>query len=133
MSAKRRSPAEKIKEESQEVIDVSESQYIQVPRHKSTKRCQRLRKQHSSLKKRMDETTNLGARSGRKQDKKGSSEKKKSFSLFIQSHVFGNKRVCHSRIVYSDSATLFPAVVFVGSWNLRVLLRLEPHPVGFLP
>ena len=31
MSAKRRSPAEKIKEESQEVIDVSESQYIQVP------------------------------------------------------------------------------------------------------
>ena len=76
MSAKRRSPAEKIKE-SQEVIDVSESQYIQVPRHKSTKRCQRLKKQHSSLKRRMDETTNLDARSSRKQDKKGSSEKKK--------------------------------------------------------
>ena len=131
MSAKRRSPAEKIKEESQEVIDVSESQYIQVPRHKSTKRCQRLRKQHSSLKKRMDETTNLGARSGRKQDKKGSSEKKNR--SLCQCHVFGNKRVCHSRIIYSDSATLFPAVVFVGSWNLRVLLRLEPHPVGFLP
>jgi len=59
MSAKRRSPAEKIKEESQKVIDVSGSQYIRVPRHKSTKRCQRLKKQHSSLKRKLDETTNL--------------------------------------------------------------------------
>ena len=129
MSAKRRSPAEKIKE-SQEVIDVSESQYIQVPRHKSTKRCQRLRKQHSSLKKRMDETTNLDARSSRKQDKKGSSEKN-SFSLFIQVTCSGISG--YRLFIYSDSATLFPAVVFIGSWNLRVLLRPEPHPVGFLP